>query len=174
MKLRIVVSVGTHEQPFGRLVRAASRISALPDVEVRLQYGICEARLDDAVVARPYLSSGELRDWLQWADISITQASPGLLFAALESDAWPIVMPRQRARGEHVDDHQVRFSRTADELGLATAVCSVEALIAEVCLEQQDLPMKRELKIKQAWEASQGRTVNFVGQFEKFLNRIFV
>jgi UDP-N-acetylglucosamine transferase subunit ALG13 len=45
----------------------------------------------------------------------------------LELGIHPIVVPRRKSRGEHVDDHQLQICRLVASLGIAT-VCEPEEL----------------------------------------------
>src|SRR5262249_55448287 len=58
----------------------------------------------------------------------VTHAGVGSLLTVREAGRRPIVVPRRKACGEAVDDHQVSFSRRRDELGLATLVEDVDLL----------------------------------------------
>jgi UDP-N-acetylglucosamine transferase subunit ALG13 len=104
----IFVTTGTHHQPFDRLVAAAEALARRGE-RVVVQAGAsgvptpsCEryAWLAPDVVAR-------LADE---AEVIVTHTGPGSLFLAWDRGRRPIVVPRRPERGEHVDDHQVRFA----------------------------------------------------------------
>lgn len=83
--MNIYVSVGTHEQPFQRLLDAVTRaIEDAGDHRYIVQYGVGEwtstsARIERAV---DYLTPSGVADALGWADILVSQASPGNVFGA--------------------------------------------------------------------------------------------
>ncbi|MGH2429295.1 MAG: glycosyltransferase [Candidatus Limnocylindria bacterium] len=52
-----------------------------------------------------------LDGWVQSARAIVTHGGPGSVMLALAAGKVPLVVPRDPARGEHVDDHQMRFVR---------------------------------------------------------------
>lgn len=104
----ILVTVGTHEQPFDRLVRAAADL--VGDEPVIVQRG----------VSRVHPVGCEVHDWMHPADLAralrearvvVCHAGPATIFEARAAGHIPIVVPRDPAFDEHVDDHQLRFAR---------------------------------------------------------------
>lgn len=119
--MKIYVSVGTHEQPFQRLLDEVHILTSDATNEWLVQYGVGSWTSNNSDVrAAPYLTPQEVSEALSWADIIVSQASPGNVFGALDEGVWPIVIGRQKAFLEHVDDHQVRFATALSEMGAAT------------------------------------------------------
>lgn len=56
------------------------------------------------------------------ADVVISHAGVGTILELLDLGISPVIVPRRRARGEHVDDHQLQIAGLVDSLGLATVV----------------------------------------------------
>lgn len=56
------------------------------------------------------------------ADTVITHAGVGTVLGLLEQGISPVVVPRRRARGEHVDDHQLQLVQLLQQAGIGTAV----------------------------------------------------
>lgn len=56
------------------------------------------------------------------ADVVITHAGVGTVIQLLELGKSPVVVPRERIRNEHVDDHQFQISRLLEERNLAVVV----------------------------------------------------
>ena len=52
-----------------------------------------------------------IQDHMARARVVITHGGPASIMQALSHGKVPIVVPHQPQFGEHVDDHQVRFSR---------------------------------------------------------------
>lgn len=102
----ILVTVGTHELPFDRLIRAAR---GLPG-EVVVQRGTSRVDVPGARVVDA-LPPSELQALVQAAEIVVCHGGPGTLRAVLAAGKVPLVVPRRRRYGEHVDDHQVAFAR---------------------------------------------------------------
>lgn len=140
--MKVFVTVGTHEQPFQRLLDAVARaVSDRPHHEWVVQWGVgvWEQRGGRVVASSAYFGACEMRQHLEWADVVVSQASPGTVFAALEAGAWPVVVGRRASLREHVDDHQVLFARELDRRGLATDLRSASALVPELD-RQSSLP----------------------------------
>ena len=125
----IVVTVGTHEQPFDRMMRA---VSALGDSEPMLvQYGTC------TITSGPgewvdFLSFDELAARARGARAFICHAGVGSIVLARRCGHRPIIMPRRPEFGEHVDEHQLELSRRLHKAGLVTVVEDEASLAAAV------------------------------------------
>lgn len=134
--MKVLVAVGTHEQPFQRLLDTVSEMHrqvAFENIVWRVQYGTGDyqaTQMDE--LALPYLDSVQMKSSIQWADVMIAQASPGLLFGALEAGTWPLLVGRQKIYGEHVDDHQTVFAAYAARQGWATATSSRDELVGSL------------------------------------------
>ena len=103
--------VGTHEARMDRLVRTLDGWAAThPDETVVLQAGSAAGEVRHAT-AVAYASEEQIQQWLNEADLVVTHGGPSLLLALVDRGKRPIVMPRERRYGEHVDDHQVAFAR---------------------------------------------------------------
>src|SRR5690606_20458278 len=61
---------------------------------------------------RAWFTPAEIGALADAADAIVAHAGPGSLAVAWDRGRVPLVVPRRRAHGEHVDDHQVRFART--------------------------------------------------------------
>jgi UDP-N-acetylglucosamine transferase subunit ALG13 len=122
---RAVVTVGTLEYPFERMIRKVASILP-PEVEVTWQVGPAEVG-DLPIRARRSVPSAELADAIAEADVVIAHAGTGSALAAFEAGHCPVLVPRERAHGEHVDDHQHQTASYLDRLDLAV-VRSVDDL----------------------------------------------
>lgn len=110
----IVVTTGVNERyPFTRLVdRLRTIIPAR--IDVHWQTG--------TTPAEGALPGVEMQELLRHADLVIAHAGTGSAISALESGHRPVLVPRRRAWGEHVDDHQLATATHLRQLGLATVV----------------------------------------------------
>lgn len=122
----LLVTVGTDHHPFDRLVRWASAwldghpgrlrclmqtgTSAPPAGGVRGTPGGCP-RESGAIEWQAYLEFDALQEAMGSAAAVVCHGGPGTILGARHRGAVPIVVPRQHRLGEHVDDHQVAFSR---------------------------------------------------------------
>lgn len=106
----IFVTVGTHEQPFNRLIREVDRLKLDGKIteEVIVQTGYSDY-VPEACEHQTMMSGMEMEACIRKADIVITHGGPGSIFGALQQHKIPIVVPRQSVFDEHVDMHQVQF-----------------------------------------------------------------
>jgi UDP-N-acetylglucosamine transferase subunit ALG13 len=104
----ILVSVGTNEQPFDRLLEAVGVLRL--DERVIAQVALSTVRPAGAE-CHAYLPFDELAGLARGARHVVTHAGVGSIALALDAGRRPIVMARLRDRGEAVDDHQEPFAR---------------------------------------------------------------
>jgi UDP-N-acetylglucosamine transferase subunit ALG13 len=109
----IFLTVGTHEQPMMRLIRALDSIVSKLDEEVIMQYGTADPPSE--CLGKPIYSYEETQSLISQARIIICHGGPGLILEAISRRKYPIVIPRQHRYGEHVDDHQVKFVRRVEK-----------------------------------------------------------
>lgn len=105
--LKVFLTVGTHEQPFRRMVELADRL-AVAGHEVAMQYGYSSP--PRAVAGFDFAPADEIARLMRQADAVVTHAGPASVLQALDAGRSPIVLPRSPAYGEHVDDHQTAFA----------------------------------------------------------------
>ena len=106
----IFVTVGTHEQPFDRLVRKIDELvrdGVITD-EVVIQTGYSTYEPTHCKWQR-FFPFQEMFEEVRKADIVITHGGPSSFIMALQEGKTPIVVPRKAEFNEHVNDHQVRF-----------------------------------------------------------------
>jgi UDP-N-acetylglucosamine--N-acetylmuramyl-(pentapeptide) pyrophosphoryl-undecaprenol N-acetylglucosamine transferase len=68
---------------------------------------------------RPFVPAAELACAISEADVVVTHAGTGSSLTALNADKFPLLVPRDDARGEIGDGHQVLFARELDQRGVA-------------------------------------------------------
>jgi len=121
----ILVTIGTNEQPFDRVVRAAAALDV--DEQLIVQYGSSRA-----VAPREgwveFLPFDELAALAREARVVVCHAGVGSIMMARRCGHRPIVVPRRYSLQEAVDDHQVGLSRQLARSGLVTLVEDVETL----------------------------------------------
>lgn len=171
MANRVLVSVGTHEQPFQRLLNGVlETIPLFPEVEFVVQFGVGQWPEISQVEAVPYFDHQEMRRQLLAADILVTQASPGNIFGALEAGTWPLVLGRSHGLNEHVDDHQVHFASAVQDLGLGVNVKDIGLLASRLADELMATPEQRSARCECAKAESSERSVAFHHDFWKNVN----
>lgn len=117
---RVFVTVGTI-RPYG-FRRLLDRVSAiLPDsVEVVWQVGVTPADgLRGEVV--PFMDGERFAAEVAKADVVVTHSGIATVLGLLDRGVFPVVVPRERARGEHVDEHQTQAAEAFGAMGLAVS-----------------------------------------------------
>lgn len=130
----LVVTVGTDHHPFPRLVDWIHRwASAHPEVPVLLQLGTTEPPAPlPSVHAVALLAHHDLVAAMAEADVVVTQGGPGGIMDARSVGRQPVAVPRRGDLGEHVDDHQVRFTAWMADRGLVHRATDEDTLRTEV------------------------------------------
>jgi UDP-N-acetylglucosamine transferase subunit ALG13 len=114
----IVVTIGTNEQPFDRLIRAAR---ALERDDVLVQYGSSREPHGRGEWVE-FLSFDELSARARAATAVVCHAGVGSIMMARRCGHRPIVMARRHHLGEAVDDHQLFLARRLAKSGIVTLV----------------------------------------------------
>lgn len=123
----IVVTVGTNEQPFDRLVRAAAGLAG--DEPLLVQHGASQVPHGRGEWV-DFLPFDELERRVADARVLVCHAGVGSIMLARRCGKRPIVMPRRHHLDEAVDDHQLPLARRLAEAGLVTLVEDEDALRA--------------------------------------------
>jgi UDP-N-acetylglucosamine transferase subunit ALG13 len=113
----VFATVGTDHHPFDRLVGwiDAWARSAGPGVDCFVQSGACRAP-ENAAWAR-FLPRDQLQELMSRAVAVVCHAGPATIMDCRRAGVKPIVVPRRRALGEVVDDHQLLFARRLASAG---------------------------------------------------------
>ena len=117
------VTVGSHDQPFDRLLSAADAAagaSVLPQ-PVFAQRGVSQLE-PAAMTTADFISPAEFSRRVQEAAVVVTHGGAGAMATALRAGRRPVVLARRSSTGEHVDDHQTELVTKLDELGLVVLV----------------------------------------------------
>ncbi|WP_270277528.1 glycosyltransferase [Streptococcus infantarius] len=106
----IFVTVGTHEQPFNRLIEEVDRLVETgvitDEVFIQTGYSTYEPKF---CKWSSLISFDKMNELMQTSDIIITHGGPATFMSAIANGKKPIVVPRQEKYGEHVNDHQIDF-----------------------------------------------------------------
>ena len=112
----IFVTVGTHEQPFNRLIKEADRLVETSvikdDVFIQTGYSTYEPQF---CKWSSLISFDKMNELMETSDIIITHGGPATFMSAIANGKKPIVVPRQEKYDEHVNDHQVDFAQQVKE-----------------------------------------------------------
>ena len=106
----IFVTVGTHEQPFNRLIKCIDDLKASGFIkeEVFMQIGY-STYLPKYCNYSKFINYDDMNFYFNKADIIITHGGPSSFIVPVSLGKVPIVVPRQKKYNEHVNDHQLIF-----------------------------------------------------------------
>lgn len=138
----ILATVGTHEDPFDRLLVELERLCQTGAVqeEVICQSGYCTVQTHH-VTTHKQLPFDELQALMSRARIIITHGGPASIMQALAHGTIPIVVPRQADFGEHVDNHQCRFAeKMSDRVLTVFDISELEGMIGNYTDRVASLP----------------------------------
>lgn len=126
----IFVTVGTHEQPFNRLIEYVDNLKRdgviTEDVIMQTGFSTYEPKYCQWSKLIPYQ---QMVKNVADARIVITHGGPASFIMPLQINKTPIVVPRQHQFNEHVNDHQVEFARNVSErMGTIILVEDIDTL----------------------------------------------
>jgi beta-1,4-N-acetylglucosaminyltransferase len=117
----ILVTVGTHNIGFDRLVKAMDELSAGLEEPVLIQYG-SSTYVPDHAEHFQWATSERMQELIGQARVVISHAAAGSIISVLKAGKPLVVVPRSKKHGEVVDDHQFQLTRALVESGKGTAV----------------------------------------------------
>jgi beta-1,4-N-acetylglucosaminyltransferase len=125
----ILVTVGTHDKGFERLVRAADELAAQADEEVVIQYG-SSGYIPQHAQGLQWTTSQHMEQLTRDARVVVTHAAAGAMILALRLGKPMVVAPRAQRFGEHLDDHQQQLAAaiSASNQAVSVAEPTVETL----------------------------------------------
>lgn len=111
----IFVTVGTHEQPFDRLLKNIDKMveDKIINEEVIVQKGYTEYEPKNCKSFK-LIGYEEMQKYIEDARIVITHGGPASFIAPLAIGKIPIVVPRQKEYNEHVNNHQLEFAKEVE------------------------------------------------------------
>lgn len=126
----IFVTVGTHEQPFNRLIQQIDKLKCdnviTEDVVIQIGFSTYEPKYCKWYKIIPYQ---QMVEYIAEARIVVTHGGPASFVMPLQMGKIPIVVPRQHQFNEHVNDHQVEFARNvSSRMGNIILVENIEDL----------------------------------------------
>lgn len=125
----ILVTLGTHPQPMDRLVQKLDELVASREISdhVVVQVAALGYRPRHLEVL-PVIPYAQLVDLIERADAVVCHAGPATLAIVRLAGKVPVVVPRSRTQGEHVDDHQEFYGRRLATLRGYIVVSDVDYL----------------------------------------------
>lgn len=160
----IFVTVGTHEQPFNRLIQKVDELKRdgviQEEVIIQTGYSTYEPKYCQWSKLIPYQ---QMVKNVENARIVITHGGPASFIMPLQIGKIPIVVPRQHQFGEHVNDHQVEFARNvAERMGTIIVVEDVDQL-ADIIVDYHENGKK----------GLRSNTKQFNSEFENIVGKLF-
>lgn len=132
----IFVTVGTTKFPFDRPLKATDEAMIGLDRKEKLvvQAGKSDYKFkyEDTEIFEE-IPFGKMSAYFKKAKIVVTHGGPATIFLSLKySKNKPLVVPRSKRFNEHVDNHQIFFTKFLKKKGLIKTVFPDESLIAVV------------------------------------------
>lgn len=164
----IFVTVGTHEQQFNRLVKAVDKLREdkviKEEVIIQTGYSTYEPKFCTWSSLYPYQ---EMVQYVDEARIVITHGGPSSFIMPLQIGKVPIVVPRQKRFGEHVNDHQVEFCRAIENRMRNIIVVEDTEELTNVIDRYEECKKERKLE-------EMNHNKSFIKQLETIVKRLGV
>lgn len=127
------MTVGTHEQGMERLFRELDRLIEEKEIqdEIFAQIGY-STYLPKNYKYKKMIGYDEMDEYVRKSYIVITHGGPGSIFHPLQYGKIPIVVPRNPEFNEHVDDHQILFTKRLEDSNRVIAVYNINDLKLKV------------------------------------------
>ena len=112
----IFVTVGTHEQQFNRLIKYIDFLKRdnYINEEIIIQTGF-STYIPQYCIWNKMFQYKDILKKIEDARIVITHGGPSSFIMPLQAGKIPIVVPRQKQFNEHVNNHQLDFSKIVAE-----------------------------------------------------------
>ncbi len=163
----IFVTVGTHEQPFNRLVEFIDKLVEneiiKDEVIIQTGYSTYKPKFCKFNKMLPYQ---EMVKNVQNARIVITHGGPASFIMPLQYGKIPIVVPRQKKFNEHVNNHQLEFCK-------AVAERQKNIIVVEDIQTLDKVLSKYEQMCSNLNGSSLSNNAKFNEEFIKIVNKLF-
>lgn len=162
----IFVTVGTHEQSFDRLIKYIDQLKKdniiTENVIIQSGYSTYEAKY---CKFKKLFSYKEMNDLVKQARIIITHGGPSSFIMPLQLGKIPIVVPRKFEFNEHVNNHQVFFSKAvAERMGTI--------IVVEELKELKDIILNYDSIIKNMKRGLESNNIKFNNDLKKIINEM--
>ncbi|AVK62239.1 multidrug MFS transporter [Lactobacillus sp. CBA3605] len=144
----IFVTVGTHEQPFNRLIKKIDELKTTKTIneDVTIQTGY-STYIPKSCISSKFYPYQKMETLVRNADIVITHGGPSSFVMPLQYGKIPIVVPRLAKYHEHVNDHQLDFAREIEQrIGNIIVVEDIEEL-GDVIINYREISQMKTGKI---------------------------
>lgn len=163
----IFVTVGTHEQPFNRLIEYIDNMVRdgiiTEEVVMQIGYSTYEPKYCKWSKLIPW---DEMQKLFADARIVITHGGPATFLEAIQKGKVPIVVPRQERFNEHVNNHQLEFSKyVRDKFNNIIVVENIDEL--------KDIISDFENVAKDKYNSSMHNSEQFINKFTELIDSLF-
>lgn len=163
----IFVTVGTHEQPFNRLIKYVDNLKKEMVIkeEVIMQTGFC-TYIPKYCTWKKLFPYKEMIENVAKARIVISHGGPSSFIMPLQIGKIPVVVPRQKKFDEHVNDHQVDFAKAVAERQKNIIVVTHIELLKDILLDYDNIVAKMNI-------SQHSNNANFNEKFADLINGMF-
>ena len=163
----IFVTVGTHEQPFDRLIKCIDQMVSDGKIkeDVIIQKGYTDYEPQNCESYK-LIGYDDMKKYIADARIVVTHGGPASFVAPLSIGKIPVVVPRQYKYNEHVNDHQLDFVREVEKRMKNIIVAENEEEIIDAIVNYDE-------KIKNASGEISSNNKKFNIEIEKEINKLF-
>lgn len=163
----IFVTVGTHEQPFNRLLKFVDGLKQKDIIteNVIMQTGFSTYEPHSCIHERMF-SYSEMEKYIKEARIVITHGGPSSFMMPLQIGKIPIIVPRQKKYGEHVNDHQLIFAKRLEDYQNNIIVVYEIEMLEDIILRYDEIIKLMPKEIKSNEEQFVRKFVKIVSELE--------
>ncbi|MBC5995838.1 glycosyl transferase family 28 [Romboutsia ilealis] len=157
----IFITVGTHEQGLDRLLITIDKL-----IEKQVINEVVFAQIGYSDYKPKYYNYKDLIEYdemdkmIQNSNIVITHGGPGCIFQAIQHGKIPLVFPRNPKFKEHVDNHQILFTKRLEKQSKVIGIYEEKDL--------ENIILNYDKLIKNCSIASNDNSI-FVKKFEKLI-----
>lgn len=122
----IFVTVGTHEQGFERLIEKIDELvcNHVINEEVFIQKGYTKYK-PKYCKYEDMIGYNEMEKMVKSSRIVITHGGPGSILIPWKYNKVPIVVPRNPKYNEHVDEHQILFTKRLEKMNKVIPIYNI-------------------------------------------------
>jgi UDP-N-acetylglucosamine transferase subunit ALG13 len=157
----IFVTVGTHEQSFKRLIEKIDKLVEKGVIKdnVFMQIGYTNDYIPKNCEYKELITSDEMDKYCEEADIIITHGGPGSIMLPFRLGKVPVVVPRNPKFNEHVDEHQMLFTKKLQSFEKVIGIFDIDDI--------EDVLVNYNQHASKCKVDSNNTLKNFVTAFEK-------
>jgi len=163
----ILISVGTHNQPFDRLLREVDRLAEKEEIKDKIiaQIGYSSYKPRNYRYFK-FTSWNRILDLNKKADVVITHGGAGNLLIASYFNKQIVAVPRMKRYGEHLNDHQIQLVKELEKQGRVLAVYNITNL------GQAIRKAKKKIKVNALKKKDEKKERKIISIVERYVEKI--